>query len=106
MKKFYLLMSVIGVLFPISIFVSWMIEYGLDLSLLVSDIVSNKIGAFAWADVVISAIVLVVFILKEGKRQNILRLWIPIVATFSVGVSLGLPLFLYMRETNKKLIND
>ncbi|PIE46750.1 MAG: hypothetical protein CSA42_06990 [Gammaproteobacteria bacterium] len=101
MKKFYLLMCVIGTLLPISIFISWINEYGLNLQLLFSAIVSNKIAAFAWADVVVSAVVLVVFILTEGKRKNIPNLWIPIVATFSVGVSLGLPLFLYMKEAKK-----
>jgi len=34
----------------------------------------------------------------EGRRLAMSRLWGPIAANLLVGVSLGLPLFLYMRE--------
>jgi hypothetical protein len=37
-------------------------------------------------------------VLAEGRRAGVRNLWAPIVANFAVGVSLGLPLFLYMRE--------
>jgi hypothetical protein len=49
-------------------------------------------------DVIVSAVVLFVFIFAEGKRLDMSNLWFPVVATLSVGVSLGLPLFLYMRQ--------
>jgi hypothetical protein len=39
-----------------------------------------------------------VFIGVEGKRLAIRRLWLAVVATIAGGVSLGLPLFLYMRQ--------
>nr|WP_238403380.1 DUF2834 domain-containing protein [Paenibacillus mesophilus] len=56
-------------------------------------------------DVLVSAIVLIVFILFEGQRNGMKSLWLPIVGTLVVGVSLGLPLFLLHREINieKKL---
>lgn len=34
----------------------------------------------------------------EGRRAGVRHLWAPIAANLAVGVSLGLPLFLYMRE--------
>ncbi|MFL6500493.1 MAG: DUF2834 domain-containing protein [Candidatus Udaeobacter sp.] len=34
----------------------------------------------------------------ERAALGIRHLWLPIVATLAVGVSCGLPLFLYMRE--------
>ncbi len=37
-------------------------------------------------------------ILNEGKKLKIKRLWIPIVASFIGGASVGLPLFLYMKQ--------
>ena len=37
--------------------------------------------------------------LVEGRRARVRHLWAPVAATLAVGVSLGLPLFLYMRET-------
>jgi hypothetical protein len=34
----------------------------------------------------------------ESQRIGLRRVWIPVVATLCVGVSLGLPVFLSMRE--------
>jgi hypothetical protein len=48
--------------------------------------------------VVVSALALVVFIITEGRRIALSRLWLPIIATLLVGVSLGFPLFLYLRQ--------
>ena len=52
----------------------------------------------AWFDVAVSAVVLVAFIRVEGRRARLSMLWAPIIATCVVGVSLGLPLFLLLRE--------
>lgn len=53
-------------------------------------------AAFGWLDVVASAIVLFVFILTDGVEREVGRLWLPITGKLIVGVSLGLPLFLYL----------
>ena len=37
-------------------------------------------------------------VIVEGRRADIKQLWAPIAANLAVGVSLGLPLFLYIRE--------
>ena len=47
---------------------------------------------------VISAIVLFVFMFANGVEKRVARLWLPFVGTLVVGVSLGLPLFLYLSE--------
>ena len=51
-------------------------------------------------DVLVSAIVLCVFASREGRRLGMRGLWLPVVAVFGVGVSLGLPLFLYLRQAH------
>jgi hypothetical protein len=51
-------------------------------------------------DVVLSALALIIFVLIEGARLGLARRWMPIVATCLVGVSLGLPLFLYQRQAH------
>jgi len=50
-------------------------------------------------DVIVSAVVLWTFVFVEGPRRGVKRLWMPIAASLIVGVSLALPLFLYLRET-------
>jgi hypothetical protein len=75
-----------------------LIAHGLNLQLLVSELFSTRIGAFFGLDVIVSALVLFLFIGVEGRRLSNKNLWVPIVATLAVGVSLGFPLFLYMRQ--------
>jgi hypothetical protein len=53
-------------------------------------------------DLIISAVMLRVFI-GWGPRQNIRAWWLPSLATLTIGVSLGLPLLLYMREGQREV---
>jgi hypothetical protein len=56
---------------------------------------------FGWriqAPVFIHGFVLILFITTEGRRMALPLLWLPIVATLVVGVSLGLPLVLFLRQ--------
>jgi len=49
-------------------------------------------------DVLVSAVVLIVFIRAQSAQLNIHCRWLPVLAVLTVGVSLGLPMFLYMKE--------
>lgn len=97
-KMLYLLLSLLGLALPYSQFIPWLFEHGLDIRLFVHQLFANRIGGFFGLDVLVSAIALIGFVRNEGTRLHIRRLWLPIVSTLLVGVSLGLPLFLYLRE--------
>jgi hypothetical protein len=97
-KHVYLILCVLGFALPYSQFVPWVLANGLHLKFFVQELFSNRIGGFFGLDVLVSAIVLFRFVSYEGKRVGMRRLWAPIVATLLVGVSLGFPLFLYLRE--------
>ncbi|PID46997.1 MAG: hypothetical protein CSB47_01300 [Proteobacteria bacterium] len=99
LKIIFLILCVLGTLLPLSQFAPWVFENGIDVPLFFRDLFSTKISGFFAMDVIVSAVVLFVFIFAEGRRLEIPNLWIPVAATLSVGVSLGLPLFLYMRQT-------
>jgi len=58
----------------------------------------NPVTAFISFDLLIAATAALIFIIFEGIRLNIKNYWISILLIFLVGVSLGFPLFLYMRE--------
>ena len=98
LRHVYLVLCVIGALVPYSQFVPWCWQHGLDLSLFFHQLSANRIGALFALDVIVSALVLWVFIFSEGTRIGLRHLWLPVVASLIVGVSLGLPLFLYMRQ--------
>lgn len=49
-------------------------------------------------DVLVSAVVVIAFMRLESARLVIPLRWLPVLALITVGVSLALPMFLYMRE--------
>jgi hypothetical protein len=102
-KHLYLILCIVGTVLPYSQFIPFLREHGLDFRLFVQQLFANPISGFFGLDVIVSAVVLWVFIRIEGRRSNIPRLWIPLAAILTVGVSLGLPLFLYQREAQREL---
>jgi hypothetical protein len=97
-KTIYLVLCFVGVLLPYWQFVPWVMQNGMNLPLFVRELFANRISAFFGMDVLVSAVILVVFMRVERARLNIRRRWLPVLALLTVGVSLGLPMFLYMRE--------
>jgi hypothetical protein len=97
-KTLYLALCFVGVLLPYWQFLPWLLQHGLDLASFARELFANRIGAFFGMDVVVSAVVLLAFSRIEGARLGMRRRWLVIVAVLTVGVSLGLPLFLYLRE--------
>jgi hypothetical protein len=97
-KGLYLVLCVAGTVLPYSQLVPFLREQGLDFRLFFEQLFSNRIGGFFGMDVIVSSMVLWAMVFIEGRRSGVNRLWAPIVANLAVGVSLGLPLFLYMRE--------
>ncbi|MEK4045952.1 DUF2834 domain-containing protein [Paenibacillus sp. FSL H8-0048] len=98
MKYFYGVLSILGLVLPYSQFIPWITHNGLDVPLLWEAITSTRIGAFAWMDVLVTVIVLLGFIWLEGTRKRMKYLWLPIAGTLLVGPSMGLPLFLLLRQ--------
>jgi len=98
LRHIYLCFCILGAVLPYLQLIPWLATHGLNLPLFVSELFSTRIGAFFGMDVILSALVLFVFIATEGRRLGIWIVWLPVAATLTVGVSLGLPLFLYMRQ--------
>lgn len=98
LKAVYLVLCVLGAALPLWQLAPWLAANGLDVSLLFRQLFADRVGAFFGLDVMVSAVVLAVFVWGEGSRVRVRRRWLAIVATLAVGVSLGFPLFLYMRE--------
>lgn len=96
LKTVYLVLCMLGAALPLWQLGPWLAANGLDVPLLFRQLFADRVGAFFGLDVIVSAVVLAVFVVAEGKRVR--RGWLALVATAAVGVSLGLPLFLYMRE--------
>jgi hypothetical protein len=98
MKTIYALLTIAGIALPFSQFIPWLAEHGLDIGLFFQQIIDSPLSAFAWLDVVVTVVVIVVMVVNDGKALGMKRLWLPVVASFAGGASVGLPLFLYMKQ--------
>jgi Terpene cyclase DEP1 len=98
MQWLFLILAILGTVVPLSYFFPFLAAHGLDLPLFFRQLFQNNISAFFGTDVIISALVLCPFIYSEGRRRGMKHLWVFILSTMLVGVSLGLPLFLFFRE--------
>ena len=98
MRWLFAALAVWGAIHPMYYFISWFRDNGVSLSKMVDAwYVNAATSGLVW-DLTIAAIALTVFIVSEvAVRRNWIAL-IAIPATFGIGVSCGLPLYLYLRS--------
>jgi multisubunit Na+/H+ antiporter MnhB subunit len=102
----YLLLCVLGTVVPYTPFIRWLSAQPANFNLparFVNELFSTRIGAFFGLDVVISALTLFVFMFAERRLHPKVRVWTAVLGTALVGVSLGLPLYLYERDRVRRL---
>jgi hypothetical protein len=51
MRWWYLILAVVGTIVPYSFFVPWLMEHGLNIRLMMTELFSTRIGAFFGCDV-------------------------------------------------------
>jgi hypothetical protein len=98
LKTAYLILCALGVALPFWQLAPWLWEHGLDLPLFFRQLFENRVGAFFGMDVFVSAAALLVFAWADGRRVGARASWAVTLAVLCVGVSLGLPLLLYLRD--------
>ncbi len=98
LRMIYLALAIWGAIHPMYYFVSWFQANGFDLAGMIDAWhVNAATSGLVW-DLTIAAVALTVWIIAEvAVRRNWLAL-IAIPATFGIGVSCGLPLYLFLRS--------
>ncbi|MBS4102657.1 DUF2834 domain-containing protein [Tsukamurella paurometabola] len=97
MRRFYLVMMVIGTVVPWACFGGFFAAEGLDLPLFATSLFANGAAAGFTADVLLSIVVFLAWSASDARRIGVRRWWLVIPATCLVGLSLSLPLYLYLR---------
>ena len=100
LRMIYLALAIWGAIHPMYYFVTYMRETGTGLGGLIDAwYVNASTHGLVW-DLTIAAIALTVWIIAETVvRKNWLGL-VAIPATYCIGVSCGLPLYLFLRTRN------
>lgn len=97
----YLALAIWGAIHPMYYFVSWFEDFGYALGPMVDAwYVNDATSGLVW-DLTIAAIALTIWILAESIRTGRWLGILAIPATFMIGVSCGLPLFLFLRQPVK-----
>lgn len=97
-KHVYLGLCVLGTVLPVWQFAPFLRDHGLNMQLFVAQLFGTPVSGFVGMDLIVSSAVLWTLVFTQGRRDRVPHLWAPLVANIAVGVSLGLPLFLYLRE--------
>ena len=96
-KNIYLGMAIVGTLAPPIAGASYLLEHGYNPAHLMPAIFSTPVSAMVGINVIIGFITLAILMHIEGRELGI-KTWLPILAITIVGISSGLPLYLYLRE--------
>lgn len=93
----YLILAILGAVWPLRYFYAWSAEHGMSIAGLLAAWQVNDATRGLSVDLFLAGIALTVWIVAETRvRRNWSALW-AIAATFLVGVSFGLPLYLFLR---------
>lgn len=96
--RFYLLLALVGLVLPYAIVIPWVHEHGVDVPVFFSTLFASGSAAVFSSDVLLSAVVFLIFAITEGRRQAMRHLWIYPALVLTVGLCCALPLFLAQRE--------
>ena len=93
----YLALAIWGAIHPMAWFVAWFRAEGVSLSRLVEGWTVNAAATGLTWDLTIAATALTIWVIAETRvRRNWGALW-ALPATFLIGLSCGLPLYLFLR---------
>jgi hypothetical protein len=98
MAIFYLCLAFVGAVGPYSFFGQFLMAHGLNFQELSTQLWASPVSSYFGINMIVSALVTLLFVFTEGRRLKLKGLWLPFIATLLVGVSCGLPLFLYLRR--------
>ena len=96
-KNFYLICAILGTLIPWLFFGQFFATEGFDIPLFVRSLFANGAAGGFSADVLISIVVFFVWSYADAQKHKIKNWWWVIPAGCTVGLSLALPLYLYLR---------
>lgn len=98
LKYIYFAIAVAGFILPNYFFIRFYLENGLNLTLFINQIFVNNVVNLFLSDLFVVGGAVIVFMFSEARRLKIKQIWLCVALMFMVGMSCGLPLFLYFRE--------
>ncbi len=96
-RSFYLVMMLVGTIAPWYFFSGYIGANGVDLIGFFGSMYVNGAAGGAVTDLFVSAAVFWVWSYGDARRVGVANWWFVLPATLAVGLSLALPMYLWMR---------
>ena len=97
MRRVYLILSIAGFVIPYYFLVTFLLENGFDLRLILNQLFANRISTFFAVDLILTAIVFLIYSFTETRILKMKNWSHYPLATLLIGPSFALPFFLYNR---------
>src|SRR5437762_14235959 len=97
-RHVYLILCVLGIVLPYLQLVPWLLEHGLNATLFFHELLSSRISTVFAMDVLVSSIVVLSFILGEGKRFCVRLVWFPAISTLFIVIFVLTALVLFLNS--------
>lgn len=97
MRHVYLILSIAGFVLPYYFLVTFLLENGFDLRLILDQLFANSISTFFAIDLILTAIVFLIYSFTETRRLKMKSWSLYMLATLLIGPSFAMPFFLYNR---------
>ena len=97
MRYVFLLLAIWGTVHPMYYFFLWFNENGYDIMAMVEAWHANNASSGLVWDLTVAAVALTVWVLYDVKTERRYVRLLAIPATFCIGVSCGLPLFIFFK---------
>ena len=98
LKAVYLCLALAGTVAPWYFFGSFFAASGIDILAFFAGVFANGAAAGFAVDVIISFIAFLIWSFYDARRHRVGAWWVVIPAGFCVGLSLALPIYLYLRH--------
>lgn len=105
MQLIYSVLAILGLIFPYSQLIPFVIDHGWDLQLFLSQSFINQPSSAFALDLCVSSVVFWFFLFQEGTKLKMRFLWVYVVVNLVIGLSFALPLFLGQRSSRLKSLD-
>lgn len=95
----YLLLLALGTLLPYAQSIPWLAKHGLDVARFREELFATRVSSFFAWDLLIAVPTLIALVLAD-RELSVAQRWLVAVASL-FGASVGLPLYLALREQNR-----
>ena len=104
MKAFYIIACLVGIALPYSEIIPFVQQHGINVPLLVEQVLVTQMSRAFMYDFLITALVIVAFTAHEGWRIGVKPAYLLgcFTGMFVGGASFALPLFLLLREVERE----